>query len=157
MSGWQMASNGTIAAASGEVITLYGTTGSPITFSEFDISPGQAKAEWEFRADGTVWQDKANSASSQYAAGVSWNSGQPSPDRDYWIRFTANAGDAPDVISHTIGTWAQLNTTRWVGWEVIGLGFQISSGSVKVDIATDSGGSNIVATGYYGGTADMEI
>jgi len=139
-----------------EVVTLSGTTGSPIFTSEFDLSPGQALAEWQFLSDGRVFRNFHNKSSTQYSAGVQWVNTQQSPFGDYWIRATANADDLPDT-GYALGTWWALTTTRYWGWEVTGSGFQHSSGSVKVEIATDSGGTNIVATGYYGGTADMEI
>lgn len=147
------------SGAPSEIITLNGSNGSPVTFSDFTISPGTARAEWEFRTNGEVWREKANGLDTQYNAGVSWSNRQPTPGT-FWIKATQSgvtgAGDVPDT-GDSLDVWLSLSVQRQWGWQVTGSGFQFSDGVVRVDIATDSGGTNIVATGYYGGNADMEI
>jgi hypothetical protein len=69
------------------------------------------------------------------------------PTTELWIRCTHNSGTAPS--GSTLGTWLQISTTR--GWYI-----SDSNGSASavnsnwtIDIATDSGGSTIVATQTY--------
>jgi hypothetical protein len=128
-----------------EVVTLSGTTSSPV--SAFGLTPGVDTAiGWEFRADGTVYRTGSVNDGT-YLSGTEWINTTPSST--YYIRFTSNSGDTPTAsYSDTLNTWHALTSTRRVRWYVGS--WQFGSGSAKVEIATDSGGSNIVATGYYG-------
>lgn len=140
-----------------EVITLSGTTGDPNQAIDFETSPTNAQAWWDFKTDGRIWKEGLSAGFFQ--SGTEWNSNYPdAPGRDYWIRATANADSAPN-LGQTLNTWHVLYGTgqsdrRW-GWEEAAIGSYL--GSIKVEIATDSGGSNIVATGYYEGRADVEV
>lgn len=132
-----------------ETVTLSGTTGTPNTTLTVKLSPTDATAGWDFNSDGTV-DNEATAGISQFNGGVEWI--DLSPTGSYWIRATLNAGNAPD--SGTLGTWLALTISRSWRWTITGTG--TTSGSVKIEIATDSGGSTIVATGYYGATATVE-
>lgn len=67
----------------------------------------------------------------------------------YWIRFLVS-GSPLDF--GTTGVWISLSPS-FQSWSYnvnqIGLGFQSRSGTWTVQIASDSGGSNIVTTGTY--------
>lgn len=128
-------------------INLSGTAISPVSDSNFALDPATATAGWSFNKDGDATR----------VSGTAYN---PTPDEwadpnttdigsSYWIRFTAESGDA--VTIGTLNTWLALTTTRTFYWQVSG---GILSGVVKVEIASDSGGSTIVATGYYSGQAE---
>lgn len=153
-----------VIVANVEKVTLSGTNGSANTFSDFAISPGTARAEWEFRAHLTdqsgLWREKNTGSDTQFRAGVEWVN-VSDPKKDYWIKATqtgvTGAGDAPNV-GDSLDTWLRLDGFfRSWGWEVSGPGFEFRYGAVRIDIATDSGGTEIVATGYYGGNVDKEI
>lgn len=154
MSGVLMAAAGCQAAAGAggtEFITLSGTTGAPNEAGDSAIDPADARAGWYFRTDGTV--DRfSNGVLTQFQAGSEWSNFQPTPGTDYWIRATLNNGTAPNIGS-SLTTWHRLSGTgeadRDWQWEQTTIG-QFLTDSVKVEISTDSGGSTIVATGYYG-------
>jgi len=105
-------------------------------------------------------QDAANST----AESPSYVSDNPSTDfispksafdTTLWCRATNNTGSNPTGGSG-LGTWLTLvpgGSDRLWSWTRTTIG--TTSGSIKVDIATDSGGSNIVATGYYAGSAEV--
>ena len=148
-------------SVAGETITLHGSTGSPITLTDNALSPADAQAVWLFQNDGEVWRMRFVQSDSQYQAGVSWTDWQPTPGQDYWIKATQSGvtspGDVPDT-GDTLNTWHKVAGSgaghRSWGWTETGLG--TTSGTVRVDISTDSSGTPIVATGYYKGVALAE-
>lgn len=143
-----------LLAGGQEIITLSGTSGTPNNVLDLVGDPGTATAEWEFQSDGEVWQLRNNAADSQFQTGIEWSNKQPSPGTHY-IEFTFNAGDAHNTGGLSTGTCYALSVNRKVGWTISSVGSW--AGSVKVDIATDSGCTNIVATGYYGGDAEVSL
>lgn len=138
-----------------EVITLSGSTGSPNTAVDFAISTNDAEVRWFFNSDGTVDRLKLQGSDVFEIFGPAQWCNQ-TPVGDYWLRFTHNAGDAANV-GNSSGSWLAMTSNLSQGWQETTNGFATHSGSSKVEIATDSGGSNIVATGYYGGTAEVEV
>jgi len=141
-----------------DVITLSGTTGSPNIFTDFALSPLNAQAHWEFRTDGSLWKMALRGSDIQFQSGVQWCASTPLGE--YWARWTFNANDVHNVGSAS-GTWRKIAGSgagvQYFGWLETTDGFATTEGSVKVEIASDSGGSTIVATGYYGGKADVEF
>ena len=69
----------------------------------------------------------------------------------YYVRLTAFADTPPDFASPAVdgSTWHTTFGNIEFGWSHNGVFFR--EGTVKIEIATDSGGTNIVATGYYRG------
>lgn len=138
-----------------EVITLSGTTGSPNTSTDFAISTANASVYWAFNADGTVDRIKTQGSDVfEIFSPAQWCN--VTPAGSYWIRFTHNAGDVANM-GNSSGTWFAMSGANGQGWQETFDGFATHAGSSKVEIATDAAGSNIVATGYYGGTAEIEI
>ena len=139
-----------------EIYTLSGTDGTPILCA--DANDGSARAEWEFRVNGTVWKETLSSGFVQYQNGVEWVDSQDSPVADVWIKATQSGlstpGDAPNVGA-TLNTWHKLHGSgealRYWGWSQAGIG--VWDGTIRVDISTESDGTPIVATGYYRGSA----
>ena len=147
------------AAPPGPTYTLSGSTGTPNDVTNTESSPTNSSAWWEFRTNGTVWS-KGDSGTVQFQDSIEWTDEQDTPTVDIWIRSTANAG-AAHTTGPTNGIWNVLQGSgeanqRWT-WTETTDGEATTQGSVKIEIATDSGGSNIVATGYYQGTAIVEI
>jgi len=64
------------------------------------------------------------------------------PGDTHWVRWTSNTGTLSSGL--TSGTWTQLNSDRSVTVVRTSIGSKTCKGTF--DIATDSGGSNIVAT-----------
>lgn len=139
----------------GDVITLSGSTGSPNTSLDFAISTANASVYWAFNADGTIDRIKTQGSDVYEIFGPTQWCNQ-TPESNHWIRFTHNAGDTSNFGSAS-GTWWLLTTAIGHGWEETRNGYFTTSGSSKVEISSDSGGGNIEATGYYGGTAEIEV
>jgi hypothetical protein len=137
-------------------VTLSGTSGSPNVCENTESSPDDCTAGWRFNSDGTV--DKATSvlgiypgSYDQFASGVQWIS--DTPLITYYIRFTLDSGDS--LTSGTTGSWLALTSNREFYWRESGIGQ--TAGTVKVEIDTVGDGSNIVATGYYRGEANVDF
>lgn len=137
---------------SGDIVTLSGTTGSPNTSLDFAISTNNAEVRWFFNTDGTI--DRLKLQGSDVFEWGNWCN--QTPTISYWGRFTHNAGDTANV-GNSSGSWISMISNISQGWNEDQDGFATYSGSSKFEIATDSGGSNIIATGYYGGTAEIEV
>lgn len=132
-----------------EVVTLSGTSAAAIqNVGLSNEEAGGTTFGWAFAGDGRIIMTNTNGAGSTVNYG-NWCSNNP-PLNSYWIRFTANSGAPFDQsISTTINTWHDLSANSGnAKWSIPYQAF--ATGSVKVEIATDSAGSTIVATGYYG-------
>lgn len=62
----------------------------------------------------------------------------------YWIRTTLTSGDAPNIDSG-LNTWLALSTARSWGYS----SGNSRSGTFLAEIASDSGGTNIVGSGTF--------
>ena len=146
---------GALLAASviGNKVVLSGTSGVPNVSQDSGItdpSGAVVSAGWRFLNTGGVNRKVAGAWVTWSPAPAEWHR---APGVDYWIRFTLDSGSSPDT--GTFGTWQKLHGTssadrEFSETETAGpFGSYIRSGTVKVEIATDAGGTNIVATGYY--------
>lgn len=68
-----------------------------------------------------------------------------SPGSSYWVRFTQVSGTAPD--SGTLNTWLALSSNRSIGYSTTN---GVKIGTFTIEIASDSGGTNIVAASSSG-------
>ena len=137
-------------------VNLSGSSGSPNVSTTLKEQPATVNAGWKFLTDGTMQR--------YITDGQSYSSWSPDPmewafparagiGNRYWIKATSNVADDPNS-GNSVGTWHALTSDVEFVWQRSALGTK--SGSVKIEIATDSGGSNIVATGYYGGSATVD-
>ena len=88
---------------------------------------------------------------------VSWNNITPS--QTYYIRASNDNGNLtyPTTLStsgsgsDTLNTWLALSSNRQFRYRVAGPRSNVAQleGIMKIEIASDSAGSNIEATGYY--------
>jgi len=138
-----------------ETVTLSGTSGSPNIDTTTRVDPNTSTTGWKFKTDGTVYKTGvlANDANYtvQFNSGTEWNDGQTSPTGSYWIRFTNFSGS--NGTGSTYSSWLALTSDRTIQWQQVGVG--TTQGVTKVEIATDSGGSTIVGTGYYSGVSTV--
>jgi hypothetical protein len=141
--------NGEYGTVSLDTITLSGTPGSPNLSSTIDQEGISATVIWEFRPDGTVY--KTPLSANQQVFFENWSSNIP-PAGSYWIRATVTSGLVSTPSSSPTDTWISLTSLAAWYWEAVGPG-QTTTGSIKVEISDQSDGSNILATGYYQGTA----
>jgi hypothetical protein len=109
-----------------------------------------ARASYDLYSDGTGLA--AGDSNTNFNWGTPTTSGA---GNSYWVRATLSSGSTPS--GSALNTWHQLSTTR--GWSVFR-----SSGSVgtttsvlTVQIATDSGGSNIIDTATITLVANIDI
>jgi hypothetical protein len=136
-------------------VDLAGTVGVPRQAYDSSIDPNLATVDWDFRTDGGVYKVEGFSAplETQDNASTTWYPNGTPPTGRFWIRFTVDSGDTPDT-GDSMSTWHTLaSTDRTFGYNRSGTGQD--RGVIKVEIATDSGGSSIVATGYYEGWVDV--
>lgn len=129
-----------------EIITLSGSSGTPNSATCVQPS-GTARAGWRFQTDGSL--DRNNCA--VYSTfGNEWSN--KNPPGTYYIRGQLDSGSNP-TSGPTLGNWHVLTTEREWEWTQSSTGS--NTGTLQIDIATDSGGTNIVATGYYEGDAEI--
>ena len=136
-----------------EIITLTGSSGTPNEASSNETDPTNAEAGWKFDANGGAYKWITPSYF-LFDSGVEWSNIQlPSSGTVFYIRATLDSGSSP-TSGDTVGSWLALSTDREWLWlrNTVGL----TEGVLKIEIATDSGGTNIVATGYYKGDANVD-
>lgn len=149
------------ADTSDDTITLSGTSGTPNLHSLEDTGVNPSGG-WIFDNEGRVYKaDSMWAKTTQFQDGTEWNGSQDVPTDDYWIRFTeqsfVDGGGTREYQNASLGSWLKVSgassTDRAFGVEDLS-GDGATEFTVKVEIASDSGGSNIVATGYYKMTAE---
>lgn len=142
-----------------DVITLSGTDGTPISYAEENEVGGTAKVVYDFQTTGIFLVDKQNFPDiNRQTSSNEWCN--QNPLNEYWVRATRSGVTSP---GSTPNTGLALDTAykcagassadREWGWTQVGNGSL--TGKLKFEIATDSGMSNIVATGYYLGTVTV--
>lgn len=129
------------------LVELSGTSGAYNQSSAIATSGQVANAIWSFNSGGGVIKSDGVSATGteDFRPGVEWYPG--TPDITYYIRATLMSGTTP--TGGTLGSWLALSSNR--SWNLIkaGPGSGTLVSYLKIEIARDSGGATIVATGYY--------
>ena len=139
-----------------ETVSLSGTLENPNEFFGSLPIQGFGESDWSsdvgfwFSSDGNLYSYDHSQGTQIYSFNE-WNNTTPS--QTYYIRFTDDAvsGSASPNTGDALNTWHALNTARsfrFFSDDIFG-----SYGNrfiqCEVEIATDSGGSNIIATGHY--------
>ena len=133
-------------ATTGETITLSGTVNLPQTILG-ETSANDIVLGYEFRANGELRGVPQGGSTYVWAAGQ-W-ADQP-PTGIYYVRFTQESGRQPSSdYSDNMNVWHQLNQSRYLRWFAPQSQLGQDRGTVKVEIATDAQGTDVVATGYY--------
>ena len=105
--------------------------------------PGLAFAYYLFNSNGviTYWANGVNNAAvGNWASPTTAGIGS-----SYWIRFTQTSSSGTSTETGSArGTWISLSISPTFGVQVSGPGY--GSRTYTVEVASDSGGSNIVAT-----------
>lgn len=143
-----------LGAQEDERVILSGTTGSPNADTDFSLG-GVATAGWSFLVSGDLTKISGGAYSKPEWFGIAGQTTHETPDQTYYIRATLDAGNAPDNGA-TLNVWHSLASARFWSWQC-GPGFASNAGTLKIEIARDSGGTDIVDTGYYRGTVTSEL
>lgn len=149
--------SGILIAASGIArprVQLSGSAGSPNTDTDFSVG-STATAGWNFLATGDCTKISGSAHNKSEWFGYPWESSHETPDATYYIRLTTEAGTGPDS-GMTPGTVYALSSSRFFSI-TCGPGFQSQTYTGKIEIATDSGMTDIVDTGYYRANVDTEL
>lgn len=139
-----------------ESVSLEGTTSSPESFYDrASTNNADLIMGWRFGLDGNVYKYESIynvGGSGMYLHSSStWNNITPS--QTYYIRVTNFGGTVNLSVSDsdTLNSWIALSSNR--DFRVRDsrnlLQYADENMVMKVEIASDSGGSNIIATGYY--------
>lgn len=165
-------------AAAGEAsVSLSGTSGSPnISFGQRGTDDATqtvtASAGWIFGTNNVPGLTETGSITRSFTTGIfnptsfvffnrakEWINDKDFLN-DYWIRATLNSGSAPTSGS-SLNTWHALvnggSQPSWT-WACTSKIMCSISGSLQIEIARDDIGSpgTVLATGYYGATAQVE-
>lgn len=125
-------------------IVLTGTSESP-NMSTY-TNPGESvTVAWKFTPAGS--STYIDDGSELPLDGV-WC--DPSPINDYWIRGTYESGDAV-TGGNSLGVWYKVSGAGSDDVEYQWSSASAYSGVIKIEISSDSSGSVVLATGYYGG------
>lgn len=146
------AAEGYTGSAPAETITLTGTVGSPTLVGLIASSSDYARVGQTFVTDGSITEASGTGGNSNTLFGNWCN---VTPSQTYYIRCTQISTSDPGVGSagdaQPLNTWLALSSSR--SFMVIDTTPTLTYGTrntvVKIEIASDSGGSNILATGYY--------
>lgn len=138
-----------------DIVSLSGTLGSPnVYFSLCQYPRGSTKRYLRANTNGKLEEAGTlitGSLSAYNQIGSEWVSPLTTYSGSYWIRATKISGD--NLTSGTLNSWLDLTSSH--EWELTAFKSQALGGIdykeilLKLEIATDSGGSTIVATGYY--------
>lgn len=136
-----------------ETVSLEGSTVAPETNNGFPLSDGSLGCGWRFRTNGDVQEFDADELS-QYSSTGHNDWVNQSPTNNYWIRGTIYAQSASSnqiQDGAALNTWLQLNLNRSFRFQDNRASASYGNAYVtyKIEIASDSAGSNILATGYY--------
>ena len=156
---------GILDATPPETVSLSGTELAPISNSDivFD-DPGPVAAIIAISAVNTgnnlsrgyiEWDAYVSGVMVSYSPIQAWVSPLDFQDGPYYFRWNIVTGnspnDTPTTVNSVVNTWLPLtngaNSYFW-NWETTSL-ITYKGATLKFEIATDSGGSNIIATGYY--------
>lgn len=105
--------------------------------------PNSATVGLRFQTDGEVWADTSGSYTFRHRWYTPTTAGI---GNSYWVRATVTSGVTP--TTGTVGSWLALSSNQT--WTVTQPGEDgITASVLSISIASDSGGSNILATASY--------
>jgi len=146
---------GYTASAPTESIGLHGTSGSPDSTTSGFGSASDLICGMRFTSGGDVQKyttgvaQGSNTGLWTFSTSL-WNNIVPS--QTYYIRATSHSGiSLSSTYSSSINTWNALSSSHYFRYFIAGPSnnFGSTTGVMKIEIASDSIGSNILATGYY--------
>ena len=169
--GYDVQDPGTSVPSTAPWVNLSGTSNSPNTDFSFSLidNVSDVSAGWKFKTDGTLECTLLNGQAFGRTSNTTWagtnewydstEAGSESPGQGYWIRASQTSGGsanaALDAGSAALDQWLPLRNASGSAertWSItndqVGAS-NIKSSYLKIEIALDASGTNIVATGYY--------
>ena len=152
-----------------DVLNLSGTALAPNSQAHAAVFPEQSNVEWLIGCvqvssisveKGQIQSDGWKGADARTYVSVDSGTDWEIPNDfsvNYWIRATLESGSAP-TVSSGMDTWLTLapgGANRAWRWSRSAQG--TLTGVIKLEIATDSDGNDIVATGYYEGSPSVIV
>jgi len=129
---------------------VYNLDGQNISLTD---APGPILTGIHINSDGTVDQRSDNNVSDnivQIDSATDWVIPNSISATTHYVRATQNSQTGGGTLSGTLNTWLALSTDRfWTIERAAVAGTGSSIWSLDIEIATDSGGTNVVATGTY--------
>jgi|SaaInlV_125m_DNA_1040241.scaffolds.fasta_scaffold02018_8 hypothetical protein len=175
--GYDVQDPGTSIPTSAPWIKLSGTSNSPNYDNSFAITDNftDVSAGWKFKTDGTLECTILNGQAFGRTSTPAWDgsdewydsteAGSETPGQGYWIRASETSSGPQSSLatgSAPLDQWLPLkNASGSVDrtWSItnnqVGL-TNIKYSYLKMEIALDAAGSNIVATGYYFSVAHLQ-
>ena len=139
-----------------ETVSLEGSIAAPESNADFPISDGSMQLGWRFQSSGTISDYNNDRSPTDVTSGHTPWVNQSPPTGSYWIRASIQSQSDPSSQSFAsspsaLNTWQATTATRTFLFTDNRAAASYATANVvlKIEIATDSGGSNIVATGYY--------
>ena len=127
--------------SAGGVVSLAGV---PSLISDTVSSPSSAHVSTVLASDGYGEYDQLGGIGT-----FDWYTpNTPGIGSSYWARLDVNSGAAPDGTSPSTGVWHSLGGAD-LNWEWTRTTNGITSANVTLRIASDSGGSTVVANNTY--------
>lgn len=139
-----------------ETVSLEGSIASPELNSALPLSDGSLQVGWKFATNGGIADyDNDGSPADQSSGHQPWVN-TTSPSGSYWIRAAiqsqTDSGSQSFASSPSaLNTWHTLSTLRsflFTDNRTVA-SYAAANVVLKIEIASDSGGTNILATGYY--------
>ena len=141
-----------------ETVSLEGSIASPEINSSLPLTDGSLQLGWKFNINGDIADYDNDRGITDVTTGhVPWvNTNPNNPSSSYWIRAAIQSQSNPGSQSFAaspsaLNTWLALTSVRsFLFTDNRGTNSYGNANVVlKIEIASDSGGSNILATGYY--------
>jgi len=123
----------------------------PGTVQRFD----DGRVGVQFQTDGDIFsQSTATQPENLTDSGADWVEPKGYSATDHWIRFTVVSGDTPS--GSATGSWLKLSGSGSADrhWYLLGVTGNSVATSWTIEIALDSGGSNVVASKSASWTVD---
>lgn len=125
--------------------------GDDVNHTRISASPANCTSGVSLNSDGTEYAYSSGGSATGTNLGTWRTSGASS---NFWTRCTLNSGTL-DAANSGTGTW--IANTSTLGWAIIRTTDGVDTGDFDLEIATDSGGSTIVASANYTPSANRLV
>ncbi len=115
------------------------------TYGDLSVDPTNCSCGLRFNVDGSI--DILRTSLGNLLGAQKWfNPSGGSPGNNYWVRCTLTSGTVSGGSAAT-GSWLALSSSRL--WQKTTTAVGLVEFTATIEIATDSGGTNIVSSGSF--------